>query len=89
MVLRDFQEHGTIEEKHDRVTAKSDLRAGVTFFYESDEVGFGWTNAAFLVPLGELSPQAREQFIVACEKAGSPGASCAHPTLLARLAGSI
>jgi len=62
MVLRDFAEHGTIKEKYDVVAAKSDLAAGLKFGYASNEIGFGWTNAAFLVLYDELTPAARAKF---------------------------
>jgi alpha,alpha-trehalase len=65
-VLRDFGEHGTIKEKYDVVTGSSDI-AGLRFGYLSNEIGFGWTNAAFLVIYNELSPRAREEFLNACQ----------------------
>ncbi|HEY4361360.1 MAG TPA: trehalase family glycosidase [Bryobacteraceae bacterium] len=68
MVLRDFTEHGTIREKYDVVAARSDLAAGLHFGYGTNEIGFGWTNAAFLVLLHELSPQAREDFRQRCSQ---------------------
>jgi alpha,alpha-trehalase len=66
MVLRDFEEHGTIKEKYDVVAAKSDLPPGFKFGYASNEIGFGWTNAAFLVLYDELTPAARQRFVTAC-----------------------
>jgi alpha,alpha-trehalase len=68
MVSRDFAEHGTIKEKYDVVTAKSDLAAGIRFGYESNEAGFGWTNAAFLVLYDGLTPAGREQLTRACDR---------------------
>lgn len=59
MVLQDFAEHGVIKEKYDVVTAKSDLAVGLKFGYTSNEVGFGWTNAAFVL-LSEQLAQKRE-----------------------------
>jgi len=47
MILRDFLAHGTIKEKYDATTRRSDLADGLKFGYESNEIGFGWTNAAF------------------------------------------
>jgi alpha,alpha-trehalase len=49
MILNDFAESGTIKEKYDVVTGKSDLAARLKFGYTTNEVGFGWTNAAFLL----------------------------------------
>jgi alpha,alpha-trehalase len=55
MVLHDFARHRTIVEKYDVVAAKSDLASQeLKFGYETDEVGFGWTNAAFLVLYDQL-----------------------------------
>ncbi len=55
MILHDFAEHGTIVEKYDVVAAKSDLASQeLKFGYETDEIGFGWTNAAFLVLYDQL-----------------------------------
>jgi alpha,alpha-trehalase len=57
MVIRDFREHGTIKEKYDVVTAKSDLGAGLRFGYGSNEAGFGWTNAAVVLFADELQQE--------------------------------
>jgi alpha,alpha-trehalase len=70
MVLRDFVEHGTIKEKYNVVAARSDLAAGVKFGYTSNEIGFGWTNAAFVVLYDELSPVAKQRLNDLC--IGSP-----------------
>lgn len=55
MVARDFSVHGTVVEKYDVVTARSELEGKVKYGYQSNEIGFGWTNAAFLVLSEELS----------------------------------
>lgn len=57
MVVRDFEEHQTIKEKYDVVTGKSDLAAGLKYGYTSNEAGFGWTNAAVVLFVGELAGQ--------------------------------
>lgn len=57
MIVHDFEEHGTIKEKYDVVTGKSDLAAGLKFGYTSNEAGFGWTNAAVVLFIGELAGQ--------------------------------
>ncbi len=67
MVLRDFAEHGTIKEKYDVVSARSDVAAGLRFGYSSNEVGFGWTNAAFLLLYDGLSPDGKERLRTQCE----------------------
>jgi alpha,alpha-trehalase len=59
MVARDFAAHGTIVEKYDVVAARSELGGKVKFGYQSNEIGFGWTNAAFIVLYEELTAQAR------------------------------
>jgi alpha,alpha-trehalase len=51
LVLRDFLKYGTIKEKYDVVRGESDLANELEVGYLSNEVGFGWTNAAFLVLL--------------------------------------
>jgi alpha,alpha-trehalase len=48
LVEEDFAAHGTIVEKYDVRRRSSDLAAGLKFGYTSNEVGFGWTNAAVL-----------------------------------------
>jgi alpha,alpha-trehalase len=46
LVVQDFGAHGVIVEKYDVQRRSSDLAAGLRFGYSSNEVGFGWTNAA-------------------------------------------
>jgi alpha,alpha-trehalase len=46
-VLKDFVEHNTIVEKYDVEARTSSIGAGLRFGYSSNEIGFGWTNAAF------------------------------------------
>ena len=48
LVAKEFQEHGTIVEKYDVRRRESDVSSGIRFGYSSNEIGFGWTNAAFL-----------------------------------------
>lgn len=51
-ILENFRRDGTIREKYNVVTRSSEtpVRAG----YTTNEVGFGWTNAAFLALLHQL-----------------------------------
>ena len=58
LVVDDFDAHGTIVEKYDVRRRSSDLGSGLKFGYTSNEVGFGWTNAAVLELLAGLSQQA-------------------------------
>jgi alpha,alpha-trehalase len=55
LVVEDFDVHGTIVEKYDVRRRSSDLGAGLRFGYTSNEVGFGWTNAAVLDLLAGLN----------------------------------
>jgi alpha,alpha-trehalase len=49
LVAKEFDEHGTIVEKYDLCRRESDVARGLRFGYSSNEIGFGWTNGAFLV----------------------------------------
>jgi alpha,alpha-trehalase len=51
-VAENFRRDGTIREKYNAVTRSSETQ--VTAGYHMNIVGFGWTNAAFLVLLREL-----------------------------------
>jgi alpha,alpha-trehalase len=55
LVVDDFDAHGTIVEKYDVRRRSSDLGAGLRFGYSSNQVGFGWTNAAVLDLLAGLT----------------------------------
>jgi alpha,alpha-trehalase len=57
LVAKEFGEHGTIVEKYDVVRCESDVEAGIRFGYSGNQVGFGWTNAAFLELLAGLDRQ--------------------------------
>jgi alpha,alpha-trehalase len=59
-IVKEFEEHGGIVEKYDVERRESDVSAGLRFGYTSNEVGFGWTNGAFLDLLAGLNePRAR------------------------------
>ena len=53
-MVKEFEEHGTIVEKYDVQRRESDVSAGIRFGYSSNEIGFGWTNAAFVELLAGL-----------------------------------
>jgi alpha,alpha-trehalase len=55
LVVDDFTARGTIVEKYDVQRRSSDLAGGLKFGYTSNEVGFGWTNAAILELLAGLN----------------------------------
>ena len=48
LVNKEFREHGTIVEKYDVRRNESDVAAGIKFGYSANQIGFGWTNGAFL-----------------------------------------
>jgi alpha,alpha-trehalase len=54
MIVKDFREHNTIVEKYDVVRRTSQLGAGIKYGYETNVIGFGWTNAAFTELYAEL-----------------------------------
>jgi alpha,alpha-trehalase len=59
LVLKDFIEHNTIVEKYDVERRTSSLGAGLRFGYGSNEIGFGWTNAAFVELYAGMSAKSR------------------------------
>jgi alpha,alpha-trehalase len=70
-VAENFRRDGTIREKYNAVTRSSETQ--VTAGYHMNIVGFGWTNAAFLVLLRELPPKYVTR--LAREQAATSGAS--------------
>jgi hypothetical protein len=67
LVAKEFEEHGTIVEKYDVQRRESDVEAGIKFGYAANQIGFGWTNAAFLDLLAGL--EGRRQPKVATSRA--------------------
>lgn len=59
LVLKEFNEHNVIVEKYDVERRESQIREGLKFGYTSNEIGFGWTNAAFLKLYADLPPLQR------------------------------
>ncbi|HEX8069859.1 MAG TPA: trehalase family glycosidase [Pyrinomonadaceae bacterium] len=59
LVLKDFLAHNVIVEKYDVARRTSDLGAGIKFGYAANQIGFGWTNAAFVELLARLPPARR------------------------------
>ncbi len=51
-VLKNFRRDGTIREKYNVVASSSETR--VTIGYAKNQIGFGWTNGAYLVLLQAL-----------------------------------
>ncbi len=52
MVDENFRRDGTIREKYNVVTRSDETKVAVG--YQSNVIGFGWTNGAFLALLHEL-----------------------------------
>ena len=53
-ILKEFIQHNTIVEKYDVERRSSQLGAGIKFGYAANQIGFGWTNAAFTDLYAEL-----------------------------------
>lgn len=61
LIMQEFAAHNAIFEKYDVVHRKSQVSAGIKFGYSSNEIGFGWTNAAFEELYLELPGDKREK----------------------------
>lgn len=61
LVLQEFEKHHAIVEKYDVEARTSTLAAGLKFGYESNEIGFGWTNAVFEELYAQLPAAARSR----------------------------
>jgi alpha,alpha-trehalase len=48
MLVEDFERRGTLVEKYDVERRRSDAGAPVAFGYNTNEIGFGWTNGVAL-----------------------------------------
>ena len=59
MILKDFLEHHAVFEKYDVVRRRSNVAKGLRFGYTSNEIGFGWTNAAFVELYSQLGKDRR------------------------------
>jgi alpha,alpha-trehalase len=59
MILNDFLEHNVVVEKYDVVRRRSSVASGIKFGYSSNEIGFGWTNAAVVELYAGLGKDAR------------------------------
>jgi alpha,alpha-trehalase len=63
LVLKEFIEHNVIIEKYDVLRRESDVSAEIRYGYSSNEIGFGWTNAAFVELYVEL-PSSEQQKVL-------------------------
>jgi len=48
LVNHEFEIHGSIFEKYDVSAESADVKANIKFGYQTNEIGFGWTNAVYL-----------------------------------------
>jgi alpha,alpha-trehalase len=76
MVAEQYRQTGIIVEKYDVTKRGSEVADDLKFGYRSNEPGFGWTNAAFVVMLDELPAGAGIRNQVSGFRAG-PGNSAA------------
>jgi alpha,alpha-trehalase len=63
LVLKEFIQHNTIVEKYDVERRESEVSAGLKFGYKSNEIGFGWTNAAFVELYANLPVGKRKEVL--------------------------
>jgi alpha,alpha-trehalase len=63
LLLKEFIEHNVIVEKYDVERRASQIRTGLKFGYSSNEIGFGWTNAAFLELYANLPERRRSDVL--------------------------
>ena len=59
LVTREFERTGTIVEKYDVRRGGSDVAADIRFGYSENQVGFGWTNGAYLEMLAGIRSASR------------------------------
>jgi alpha,alpha-trehalase len=80
MVLKEYIAHNAILEKYDVVRRRSEVSQDIKFGYSSNEIGFGWTNAAFVEMYAEMSRSARTRVLDlnAPETASSAKSSATH-----------
>jgi len=62
-ILKEFIQHNTIVEKYDVERRESEVSAGLKFGYKSNEIGFGWTNAAFTELYAQLPVRERTKVL--------------------------
>jgi alpha,alpha-trehalase len=64
MVLKEFIEHNGIVEKYDVERRESDVSSGIKFGYTANQIGFGWTNGAFLDMYAGLPESERPKVLI-------------------------
>jgi alpha,alpha-trehalase len=65
LVRDEYLKSATIVEKYDVVRRTTQVSGDIRFGYRSNEPGFGWTNAVFVVLLDELGPGGRRKILEA------------------------
>jgi alpha,alpha-trehalase len=66
MVLKEFLEHGVIVEKYNVAQRESSVPQEIKYGYSTNQVGFGWTNAAFTLIYASLPAPARREVLRLC-----------------------
>jgi alpha,alpha-trehalase len=64
VVVDQYRRSGRIVEKYDVVRRSAQLDGEIRFGYRSNEVGFGWTNAAFTALLDRLPLLDRDRLLM-------------------------
>jgi alpha,alpha-trehalase len=54
LVNHEFEQHGSVFEKYDVSSESSEVKGSIKFGYQTNEIGFGWTNAVYLELLDYL-----------------------------------
>lgn len=70
-ILKEFLQHNTIVEKYDVERRESEVGADLKFGYKSNEIGFGWTNAAFIELYAQL-PANQKSMVLGLEGVALP-----------------
>lgn len=63
LILKEFLQHNTIVEKYDVARRESEISQDIKFGYETNVIGFGWTNAAFVVLYDKLPLAERKKVL--------------------------
>jgi alpha,alpha-trehalase len=63
MVIHEFVRHGDLEEKYDVSRRSDQVAGGLRYGYDSNEAGFGWTNAVFTALLDQLPQAAQHELL--------------------------
>lgn len=63
LILKEFLQHNTIVEKYDVTRRESEISQDIKFGYETNVIGFGWTNAAFVALYDKLPVAERKNVL--------------------------